>query len=327
MRPFNYAQASVADSAIATVARNSEAKFIAGGTNLLDLMKEDVETPSQVVDINPLPLSTVEATATGVRIGALARMSEVAEAAVIRDRYPVISEALLASASPQLRNMASIGGNLMQRTRCGYFRDTAFPCNKRAPSTGCPAIRGENRMHAILGTSEQCIATHPSDLAVALVALDAVVRVRGPKGERSIPITDFHLLPGKTPERETALEHGELIVAVDVPASPLAARSHYLKVRDRASYEFALVSVAAALDIQGGTIRAARVALGGVGTKPWRARGAEDALRGKPVSEATFAAAANAAVRGAQPGQHNAFKVEMGKRAFVRALSTVGEMA
>jgi xanthine dehydrogenase YagS FAD-binding subunit len=327
MHPFSYSTASDAAEAIATVTRNTQSSFIAGGTNLLDLMKQGVSKPSQVVDINVLPLTQVEARKGGVRIGALARMSDVAQDPVIRQGYSAISEALLASASPQLRNMASIGGNLMQRTRCAYFRDTAFPCNKRSPGSGCPAIVGENRMHAILGTSEQCIATHPSDLAVALVALDAVVRVQGSKGERSIPIADFHLLPGKTPEQETALAHGELIIAIDVPASPLAVRSHYLKVRDRASYEFALVSVSAALNIEGGIIRAARVALGGVGTKPWRALVAEEALQGKPVSKVAFIAAANAAMQNAQPRQHNAFKIELAKRALVRALATVGEMA
>ena len=215
----------------------------------------------------------------------------------------------------------------MQRTRCAYFRDLAFPCNKRVPGSGCPALEGENRMHAILGTSKQCIATHPSDLAVALVALDAVVRVRGPKEERSIPIADFHLLPGKTPQRETILEHNELIVAVDVPDVPFAKRSHYLKVRDRASYEFALVSAAVALDVRGGFIRSARMALGGVGTKPWRAQKAEQALQGKPVTSTAFRQAAEVALEGARTQKHNAFKIEMAKRTLVRALSTVGELA
>jgi xanthine dehydrogenase YagS FAD-binding subunit len=265
----------------------------------------------------------VEATTKGVRIGALARMSEVAQAEVIRDRFPVISEALLASASPQLRNMASIGGNLMQRTRCSYFRDTAFACNKRTPGAGCPALAGENRTHAILGTSSQCCCTHASDLAVALVAMDAVVQVQGAKGDRSIPLTEFYLLPGNTPDRETVLQPGELIVAVDVPDLPYARRSHYLKVRDRASYEFALVSAAVALDVEKGKIQAARVALGGVGTKPWRSQAAEKALQGQPANQTSFQQAAQIALRSAKTLQHNAFKVEMAKRTLVRALATV----
>lgn len=327
MRPFNYAQVTESDRAIAEIANNPEAKFIAGGTTMLDLMKLYVETPSQLVDINALPLSTVEATSNGVKIGALARMSDVASSAVIRDRFPVISEALIASASPQLRNMASIGGNLMQRTRCAYFRDTAFPCNKRIPGAGCPAIGGEHRMHAILGTSENCFCTHPSDLSVALVALDAIVQVRGTKGERNIELAQFYLLPGNTPQRETTLEPGELIVAVNVPDLAFARKSHYLKVRDRASYEFALVSAAVALDVRNGKINAARVALGGVGTKPWRSPEAERVLQGKSATTESFRTAAEAALADAKPQQQNAFKVEMAKRTLVRALETVGEMA
>nr|WP_267313760.1 FAD binding domain-containing protein [Nostoc sphaeroides] len=249
------------------------------------------------------------------------------DAAVIQERYPVLSEALLSGASPQLRNMATVGGNLLQRTRCYYFRDTSMPCNKRVPGSGCAAIEGYNRIHAILGGSDRCIATHPSDMAVAMVALDAVVQTRGPKGERSIPLVDFHLLPGETPERETVLEHGELIVAVDLPASTNAQRSHYLKVRDRASYAFAMTSVAAALDIQNGIIRSARIALGGVGTKPWRAFEAEKILLNKPANQATFQAAALAAIAGAKPQKYNGFKVELTKRTIVKALFTVGGMA
>ncbi|MBD2261174.1 xanthine dehydrogenase family protein subunit M [Pseudanabaena sp. FACHB-2040] len=324
MHPFSFSQAEHVDVAIASL-NISGAKVIAGGTNLVDLIRIGVETPNQLIDINQLPLAAVEETSQGVRINALARMSAVADATLVRDRYPMVSQALLNSASPQLRNMASIGGNLMQRTRCPYFRDQAFPCNKRQPGTGCPAIEGENRMHAILGTSRQCIATHPSDLAVALVALDAVVQLRGPDGERSIPIASFHLLPGDTPERETVLQPGELIIAVEVPASDAATQSHYLKVRDRASYEFALVSAAVGLDVDQGIVQSARVALGGVGTKPWRAYQAETVLQGQSISDETFTAAAEAALQGAIPREHNAFKIELAKRTLVRALSTVAQ--
>lgn len=327
MHPFSYAKATDEKSAVAAVVPSSEAAFFAGGTSLVDLMKLGVEKPNQLVDINSLPLAKIEAQGDGVRIGAMVRNSDLARDRMIGSRYPVLSQALLSGASPQLRNMATVGGNLMQRTRCYYFRDTATPCNKREPGSGCAAIDGYNRIHAILGGSKNCIATHPSDMCVALVALDAIVQTRGPKGERSIPIADFHLLPGDHPERETVLEHGELIVAVDLPASPFAARSHYLKVRDRASYAFALASVAAALDIQDGAIRAARIALGGVGTKPWRAYDAEKALVGKSPSEATYKAAADAALQGAEPHKYNGFKVELTKRTVIRALATVGGMA
>ncbi|HEY7061923.1 MAG TPA: xanthine dehydrogenase family protein subunit M [Chloroflexota bacterium] len=322
MQPVKHARATEASAAIATVAAERRAKFLAGGTTLLDLMKTEIETPSLLVDVNRVPLAAVEAAGDGVRIGALARMSAVAQDPLIREHYPVIAEALLNSASPQLRNMATIGGNLLQRTRCWYFRDPAFPCNKREPGSGCAAISGENRPHAILGTSEHCIATHPSDLAVALVALDAVVHTQGPSGERRIPLDDFYLLPGETPECENVLEHGELIVAVEVPALKAAARSRYLKVRDRASYEFALTSAAVGLELapDGQTIGEARVALGGVGTKPWRARGAGGMLRGQRATAATFAAAAEEAVRGAVPHEHNGFKVALAKRTLIRAL-------
>lgn len=327
MKPFTYVRANEPDKAVATVAGDPAAKFIGGGTNLLDLMKEGVEQPDRLVDINKLELTKIEAIRNGVRIGSLARNSDVAYDATIRERYPLLSEALLAGASPQLRNMATVGGNLMQRTRCYYFYDTAMPCNKRQPGSGCAAIEGFNRIHAILGTSEQCIATHPSDMCVALAALDAVVRVQGPKGERQIPIADFHRLPGNTPQIDTNLQHGELITAVELPNLPFAKRSHYLKVRDRASYAFALVSVATALDINQGVIRAARLAMGGVAHKPWRAVEAEKILVGAKANEQTFRAAAEATLREAKPQKYNAFKVEMASRAIVRALSTVGEMA
>ena len=327
MHPFSYAQVTDEQAAIAAVAKETQATYVAGGTTLLDLIKLNVQTPAQLVDINPLPLSKIEVHGEVVRIGAMASNSDVAHNPLVRQRYPVLSEALLSGASPQLRNMATVGGNLLQRTRCYYFRDPAMPCNKRQPGTGCPAIDGYNRVHAILGTSNQCIASHPSDMCVAMVALDAIVRTRGPRGDRSIPLTDFHLQPGNHPERETVLEHGELITAVELPALPFSARSHYLKVRDRASYAFALASAAVALDIQGGVIRGARVALGGVGTKPWRAYEAEKALVGHSPSEATYKAAAETAIRGAKPYKYNAFKVEMVQRTVVRALTTVGGMA
>ncbi len=327
MQPFSYKKAGQADNAVALVTPDAQASYLAGGTSLIDLMKLNVQTPTEVVDINPLPLTKIEMLGNGVRIGAMARNSEVAYNKMIRERYPVLSEALLSGASPQLRNMASVGGNLLQRTRCYYFRDTAMPCNKRVPGSGCPAIEGYNRIHAILGGSDHCIATHPSDMAVAMVALDAVVQTRGPNGTRSIPLVDFHLLPGNTPEQETVLKHGELIVAVDLPASPFARRSHYLKVRDRASYAFAMASVAAALDIKNGIIRSARIALGGVGTKPWRAYEAEKALVNKQPNQATFQAASDVAIQGSKPRKYNAFKVELAKRTIVKALFTIGGMA
>jgi xanthine dehydrogenase YagS FAD-binding subunit len=265
----------------------------------------------------------------GVRIGAMVRNSDLAEHSLIKTRYPVLSEALLSGASPQLRNMATVGGNLLQRTRCYYFYDPAFPaCNKRQPGSGCGALEGYNRIHAILGQSEQCIATHPSDMCVALAALDAVVRVRGQNGEREIRFADFHRLPGNTPERDTNLEHGELIIAVDLPSIPFAARSHYLKVRDRASYAFALVSVAAALEVDPNRkIKAARVALGGVAHKPWRANAAENRLIGKNAEEKTFRDAAEAELAPAKAYKYNSFKIELAKRAIVRALNIVVEMS
>lgn len=323
MRPFSFDRAIEVTGAIATVQTNPQAKFIAGGTTLLDLMKQDVETPTKLVDVNSLPFSQIENISNGVRIGAMARISDVAENAIIRARFGAISASIVLSASPQLRNMASIGGNLMQRTRCGYFRDPAFPCNKRNPGSGCPAIEGEHQKHAILGTSEQCVATHPSDMAVALVALDAVVLVRGSAGERRIPMEEFHLLPGNTPHKETALEAGELIVAVEVPDAIYAARSHYMKIRDRASYEFALVSAAVGLESENGIIKAARIALGGVGTKPWRCLEAESFLQGKSATRDNFIQAAEAALAGAKPLANNGYKVELAKRTLVRALESV----
>ena len=321
MNNFTYLQATQAKDATAAVQGNKEAAFIAGGTTVLDLMKLNVENHGQLVDINNLACKGVEQTADGLRIGALERMSDVGENPLVMQQYPMISQALLLAASPQLRNMASIGGCILQRTRCGYFRDTAFPCNKRQPGSGCPAQDGENRNLAILGGSKACIATYPGDLAVALVALDAVLLLENSKGkQRRVPLIDFHLLPGTTPHRETVLEPGELLVSVTVPAAAHARKSMYLKVRDRASYAFALASAAVGLDVQGGQIRSARVALGGVGTKPWRSLAAEKVLTGAPATEATFRTAAAAAVRDAQPREQNRFKVELAQNTLVRAL-------
>jgi xanthine dehydrogenase YagS FAD-binding subunit len=327
MRPFEYSRATGVTDAITAVAP-PDSKFLGGGTNLVDLMRMGVETPARLVDINRLPLASVEEHEGGVRIGALARNSDVAEHALIRERYPVLSEALLAGASPQLRNMATVGGNLMQRTRCYYFYDPTYAeCNKRHPGSGCAALRGYNRIHAILGASGQCIAVHPSDMCVALAALEAVVQVEGPRGARSIAMADFHRLPGTTPHIETNLRADELITAVDLPAMPYARRSHYLKVRDRNSYAFALVSVAAALDMDAaGNIRTARLALGGVAHKPWRVAAAERLLVGKRPGNEAFLAAANEVVRGAQPHRHNGFKVELARRSIVRALNTTAAM-
>jgi len=317
MQPFDFARAGEAKEAIA-----SGARYVAGGTNLIDLMKADVEHPPRLVDINAIPLATIERVGGGVRIGALARMSDVAQNPIIRERFPMISQALLLSASPQIRNAASLGGNLMQRTRCPYFRELTFAeCNKRSPGTGCAAVEGENRMHAVVGGSPACIATHPSDFAVAFAALDGVITLRGPNGERQVAATDFHLLPGNTPHIEHDLRSGELITSLFIPDAPHAQRSAYLKVRDRASYEFAITSAAVGLDLAGGSIRSARVALGGIGTKPWRSREAEAVLTGKSASTTLFREAAEAALRGAKDYGRNGFKIELAKRTLVRALS------
>ncbi len=318
MKPFAYLRATETSTAIESA--SSQTKFIAGGTNLLDLMKEGVEQPDRLIDITRIQLSQIQPTANGVRIGALAKNSDTANHPLIRTRYPLLSQALLAGASPQLRNMASVGGNLLQRTRCYYFYDTSAPCNKRQPGSGCAAIEGYNRIHGILGTSDQCIATHPSDMCVALAALDAVVQVSGAEGDRAIPFAEFHRLPGDTPQIETALQPGELITAVDLPNSGFAENSHYFKVRDRTSYAFAVVSAAAALDIDNGTIQNARMALGGVAHKPWRSVEAENILIGAKPTEQTFQAVAEATLKGAKGYKHNAFKVELAKRAIVRSL-------
>ena len=323
MRGFEYVVADSTASA-RTLAREVDgARFYAGGTTLIDLMKSDVERPRRVVDISRLPLTAVERRGGVVRIGALARNSDVAYDALIAENFPAVSEALLSGASGQIRNAATAGGNLLQRTRCTYFRETRWRCNKREPGSGCDALDGFNRGHAVLGTSDDCIATYPGDFAVALAALSARVVVEGEGGERTIALDDFYVLPGDRPDRETAVAPGELITAVELDVTPLHARSHYLKVRDRASYEFALVSVACAVELEGGSIAQARLALGGVGTVPWRARDAESALAGAAPDDGAFRRAAEVALAGAKPRAHNAFKVELAKRAIVRALRTV----
>ncbi|GAA4040499.1 xanthine dehydrogenase family protein subunit M [Hymenobacter glaciei] len=325
MNNFSYIQANSAKEATASRAGTAHSAYIAGGTTLLDLMKANLEEHNQLVDINMLPFKGIEQTTDGLRIGAMERMSDVGEHPLVVQNYPAVSESLLLAASPQLRNMASIGGNMLQRTRCGYFRDAAFPCNKRVPGSGCPAIAGDNHNLAILGTSTACIATsYPGDLAVALAAFDAVLTLENAKGkQRRVPVTEFYVLPGKTPQRETVLEAGELIVSLTIPNTAHARRSTYLKVRERSSYAYALASAAVGLDVQAGTIRSARVALGGVGTKPWRSPEAEKVLTGAPATEATFRAAAAAALRGAQPQDDNRFKVELAQNTLVQALMKV----
>jgi len=321
MIPFEYAKAR---SEIEALERGAgpRAAFIAGGTTLIDLMKLDVMRPTALVDINNLPLDKIEVLPDrGLRVGAMVRNSDFAHHDVVVKRFPVLSQALLSGASPQLRNMATTGGNLMQRTRCYYFRDTVYACNKRQPGSGCAAIDGFNRIHAVLGGSDQCIATHPSDMAVALVALDALVHIKGPGGERKIPAGEFHLLPGNTPHLETVVQPGELITYVMIPSSPFAEHSAYVKLRDRASYEFALASAGAALELKGQRIQSARLVLGGVATKPWRSREAEKVLTGATADEKTFQAAAEAALKSATPRRYNAFKIDLAKRAIIRALN------
>ena len=319
---FQYVRASDVADAVRQIAAEPTAKFIAGGTNLIDLMKEDVERPSRLIDISRLPLTSIEATAEGgLRIGALVPNSDLAYHPLIAARYPLLASAILAGASAQLRNMASTGGNLLQRTRCYYFYDTATPCNKREPGSGCSARDGVNRMHAILGTSEACIATHPSDMCVALAALAAKVHVAGPAGERIIAFSDFHRLPGDMPQRDTNLAPDEIVTAVELPAKSFATHYTYLKIRDRLSYAFALVSVAAALELDGGTIKEARLALGGVAHKPWRDTGAEAALRGQTAGRAAFAQAADLVLRDAKGFAHNAFKIDLARRTIMRALT------
>jgi xanthine dehydrogenase YagS FAD-binding subunit len=318
MRLFTFQRAASLDDAVAA---GASAAFLAGGTNLVDLMKIEVLSPERVVDVSKLDLRRIEVRDGAIEIGALASNTAVAEHGEVRRLAPGLSEALLSGASPQLRNAATVGGNLLQRTRCAYYRDLGTRCNKRQPGSGCDAMQGWTRMHAVVGTSDHCIAAHPSDMCVALYALDARVRVRGPAGEREFPVSELHLLPGDHPDREFSLQPGELITSVRVPLGDLAARSRYVKVRDRQSYAFALASCAAAVLVQGGAIRAARFALGGVGTRPWRVAEAEQSMIGRPAAPETYAQAAEIALRGAKPRRDNAFKVELAKRTAVRAFT------
>jgi xanthine dehydrogenase YagS FAD-binding subunit len=327
MNSFSYVRADDVATAVREMAMDSAAKFIAGGTNLIDLMKENVTHPSRLIDITRLPLDKIEETADGgLRLGALVKNADTAYNEQVEKRYPLLAKAILAGASPQLRNMATNGGNLLQRTRCYYFYDTTTPCNKREPGTKCSAIDGFNRMHAILGTSEDCIATHPSDMCVALAALEAVVRVTGKNGDRTIPFAEFHRLPGDTPHLDSNLQADEIITAVDLPAQGFAEHYMYVKVRDRRSYAFALVSVAAALEMQGDTIRQARLALGGVAHKPWRDAEAEAMLSRKSATRENFQKVAESIMRDAKGFGHNTFKIELAKRAIVRALKQAAEM-
>lgn len=321
MDTFRYERANDASAAVALLSQEPAGAFLGGGTNLVDLMKLGVAQPQVLIDVSHLPLNRVEQLSDGsVRIGAAVRNSDLAADRTIRARYPVLSQALLSGASGQLRNMATTGGNLMQRTRCVYFQDVSKPCNKREPGSGCPAREGDHRELAILGASDACIATHPSDMAVAMVALDATVRLLGPHGERTLPLTDFYRLPGDEPQRDNVLEHGELITAIDLPPLSFAVHSHYRKVRDRASYAFALVSIAAAIDIADGVIRDVRLAFGGVAHAPWRARKAEAVLRGARATEVVFRQAADAELADAQSLRDNAFKVPLARNILVRTL-------
>ena len=325
MYPFTFTKA--ADESGALSAGTAGARYVAGGTTLIDLMRETVERPERVVDINALPYRDIDLQGTRLRVGALVRMTELATHAGVREQFPVIAQALELSASAQLRNMASIGGNLLQRPRCLYFRDVTAACNRRTPGAGCSAIGGRNRTHAILGTSDACVATHPSDLAVALIALDAVLVVRGSDGESRVPLADFYRQPGTTPDRENNLGSGHLIAAIEVPVTPESRRSGYLKVRDRESYEFALTSAAVGLDVRNGLVRGARVAVGGVGTVPWRLPAVERAVIGKPASSETWQAAADLAADGARPLSENGFKVRLLQRTVERQLATVAALS
>ena len=329
MKPFAYERAEDASGAVALLAERPDAAFLAGGTNLVDHMKLGIAEPALLVDVTRALDDTItDLAGGGLRIGAGVRNADLAADMRVRERWPALAQALLSGASGQLRNLATTGGNLLQRTRCSYFQDTAMPCNKRAPGSGCSAIEGYTRYHAILGASQSCVATHPSDMAVALLAFDAVVQVQGPTGARSIPLADVHRLPGDAPDRDTTLAHGELITAVDLPPLPFAARSAYRKVRDRASYAFALVSVAAAVQVDGdGTVGDVRIVFGGLAHKPWRATRAEAALRGEPASEASFRAAAHAELCAAEPLRDNAFKVPMATGALVATLRGLTEAA
>ncbi|HWK07381.1 MAG TPA: xanthine dehydrogenase family protein subunit M [Puia sp.] len=323
MNPFQYVRSSGISGAIQSLLKEPNACFLAGGTNLIDLMKMGVVMPEKLVDINWLPLKGIERIpGGGLRIGALATNSEVADHPLVLRDYPLLSLAINAGASPQLRNMATVGGNMMQRTRCPYFFDTALPCNKRTPNSGCGALQGYNRMHALFGASDKCIAVNPSDMNVAMTALEAIVYVKGPKGDRKIPFADFHRLPGDHPEKDNMLERGELIVAVDLPAAALSKNVHYLKIRDRTSYAFALVSVAAALKLDGARISDARLVMGGVAHKPWRLHASETFLKGQTVSEDTFAQAAQIAMQDAKAYEYNQFKLKLSPNVIRQALKT-----
>jgi xanthine dehydrogenase YagS FAD-binding subunit len=327
MNSFTYVAVTNAGQAIDQWSAAAGSAYLAGGTNLIDQMKLGIDRPQKLVDVNRLPLDKIESLPDGgLRIGAMVRNSDLAYDARIVKAYPVLSQAILSGASPQLRNVATTGGNLMQRTRCNYFRDGFSPCNKRQSGSGCAAVTGFNREHAILGTSDKCIATHPSDMDVALMALGAVIQTQGASGKRSIPISEFYVAYGQNPAKETTLAPGELITSVDLPAAGWFARSHYLKARDRASFEFALASAAVALDLDGGRIREARIALGGVAGKPWRATAAEAALKGATAGDDAFKAAAEAELKPAVAQSHNAFKIPLAKRVIVRALQTVAAM-
>jgi xanthine dehydrogenase YagS FAD-binding subunit len=323
IRPADQAAAIATAAQSKTAQQGAEVRFLGGGTTLIDLMKLNVETPARLLDINRLPLDKIEdASDGGLKIGAMVRNSDLANHARVQKDYSVLPQAILQGASAQIRNMASVGGNLLQRTRCVYFRDTAMPCNKRELGSGCPAITGHNRTLAILGASEHCIATNPSDMCVALAALEATVHIQGPKGARSVAFGDFHVLPGTTPHRETVLETGDLITHVTLPPPIAGSKQVYLKLRDRASYEFALASAAVVLTISSGKVARARIALGGVGTKPWRSHEAETALAGQPANDASFRKAAEAALRNAKPQSENKFKLELAKRCVIHALRT-----
>jgi xanthine dehydrogenase YagS FAD-binding subunit len=344
MNPFQFMRVTTPKAAISAITKESGTYFLAGGTNLIDLMKREVIIPERLVDINKLPLATIEKTATGLRIGAMVKNSAVADNELVKKHFPLLSQALNAGASAQLRNMATVGGNMMQRTRCAYFYDTSMPCNKRSPvqagvdkgkpngPSGCGAIGGINRMHAIFGASNKCIAVHPSDMCIALVALDATVNVSGPKGDRKIPFAEFHRLPGDMPQKDNTLLPGELIMSVDLPTNRFSDHSHYLKVRDRASYAFALISVGVGLEMNrsagsGSTIQDVRLAMGGVAHKPWRLRAAEDFLRGKPATEANFKQAAKLAMEGAKGYGENDFKLTLAPNSIIDALKTAAKTA
>jgi xanthine dehydrogenase YagS FAD-binding subunit len=339
MNPFQFTRVTTPKAAISAITKESGTYFLAGGTNLIDLMKREVIIPERLVDINKLPLATIEKTATGLRIGAMAKNSAVADNELVKTHFPLLSQALNAGASAQLRNMATVGGNMMQRTRCAYFYDTSMPCNKRRPvqvgeekgqpngPAGCGAIGGINRMHAIFGASNKCIAVHPSDMCIALVALDATVNVSGPKGDRKIPFSEFHRLPGDMPQKDNTLLPGELITSVDLPTNRFADNSHYLKVRDRASYAFALVSVGVGLDMKGKTIQDIRLAMGGVAHKPWRLTAAEAFLKGKAATEANFKKAAELAMQGAKGYGENDFKLTLAPNSIIDALKTAAKTA